>query len=100
LDKLRLSLERIFQRGAFRRPVTIAKTTSAGACAVLHVKPRAGVWSVSLDGAFYGDYGAKDWAIDGAKAKARDLRAKGLPVRLVILSTDGAIESDEALGPL
>jgi hypothetical protein len=100
LGKLRLSLERIFRRGASRRSVTIAQTTSAGARAVFHVKPRAGVWSVSLDGAFYGDYRAKDWAIEGAEAKAWELRAKGFTVQVLILSIDGAIESDEALGPL
>jgi hypothetical protein len=95
LGKLRLSLERIFRRGAFRRPVTIAQSG-----AVLHVKLRAGVWSVSLDGAFYGDYRAKDWAVEAAKAKAHALRGQGLTVRVLILSTDGAIESNEALGPL
>ena len=42
-----------------------------------HIGERHGIWRVTLDGAFYGDYRTLDQATDGAVAGAAPLRAKG-----------------------
>jgi cytosine/adenosine deaminase-related metal-dependent hydrolase len=73
--------------------------SGAGARATFHIKLRAGVWSVCLDGAFFGDYGDKHWALEGVEEKAREIRARGRGVQILIMSPDGGVESDQVLDP-
>lgn len=40
---------------------------------VLLVTNRSGVWNVKIDGRFYGDYVRKDWALEAAFEKRREI---------------------------
>lgn len=42
-----------------------------------HITLRHGIWRVTLDGAFYGDYRSRGQAIEGADAAAATLRSQG-----------------------
>lgn len=51
---------------------TINHSTSAPET-VLLVTNRSGVWNVKIDGRFYGDYVRKDWALQAAFEKRREI---------------------------
>jgi hypothetical protein len=43
----------------------------------ISIRQRTGIWSVSINGQFYGDYTRRQWAIDAAIEKADDITARG-----------------------
>lgn len=43
----------------------------------ISIKQRRGVWSVALNGKFYGDYVRRNWALEAAFEKADDIIASG-----------------------
>jgi hypothetical protein len=44
---------------------------------LISIRQRAGIWNVALNGAFYGDYARRDWAVEAALEKADDIAARG-----------------------
>jgi hypothetical protein len=44
---------------------------------------KRGIWRITLDGAFYGDYRSQRHAVDSANAAATALRAKGRTINIV-----------------
>jgi hypothetical protein len=62
----------------------MTNTVSTGAAAIAHEKierisinQSAGIWSVALNGTFYGDYVRKYWALEAAFEKADAITASG-----------------------
>jgi hypothetical protein len=49
---------------------------------------RQGVWAVTRDGVFYGDYLSREQAIASAQAGARAIEARGGAARVVVRSGD------------
>lgn len=49
----------------------------------LHITLSRGIWRVTLDGAFYGDYRSRRHAADSADAAAATLRSQGRLVTIV-----------------
>lgn len=54
---------------------------------VLMITLRHGIWRVTKDGVFYGDYRSKGSAAEGAESAAVALRRAGRTVKLVIVPT-------------
>jgi hypothetical protein len=54
----------------------------------LQITLRRGIWRVTLDGAFYGDYRTSRHASDSVNAAAAALRAKGSVVTIVDAKAD------------
>jgi hypothetical protein len=54
----------------------------------ISVAPHSGIWRVALNGAFYGDYVRRYWAIEAAFEKADDIAARG-GAALITLAIDG-----------
>jgi hypothetical protein len=54
----------------------------------ISVAPHSGIWRVALNGAFYGDYVRRYWAIEAAFEKADDIAARGGGA-LITLAIDG-----------
>lgn len=50
---------------------------------MIHISLRHGIWRVTLDGAFYGDYRSRGDATDSANAAAAALRGQGRIVTVV-----------------
>ncbi len=50
--------------------------------AIIRISPRSGVWNVSVDARFYGDYLRRDWAVEAAAAKKQALAKEGVPARI------------------
>lgn len=48
-----------------------------------HITFRRGIWHVTLDGAFYGDYRSRNHATESADAAAATLRSQGRAVTIV-----------------
>ena len=48
-----------------------------------HIHLRRGIWRVTLDHVFYGDYRAKDHAVESAESGAQALRERGRNVQIV-----------------
>ncbi|MGQ0534216.1 MAG: hypothetical protein ACT4OF_16225 [Caulobacteraceae bacterium] len=48
-----------------------------------HIVLRHGIWRVTLDGVFYGDYRSRGDATDSAEAAAATLRSQGRIVTIV-----------------
>jgi hypothetical protein len=67
--------------------------------ATFHIQLRSGIWSVKLDGKFYGDYRAMNLAMESVEEKARSLRAAGRSIHIVTLSAGGAVLASTVLGP-
>jgi hypothetical protein len=44
---------------------------------VILIRQRSGIWSVSVNGQFHGDYTRRDWAIEAAVEKAKEIAAHG-----------------------
>jgi hypothetical protein len=44
---------------------------------VIRVSTRSGVWTVTVNGRFYGDYVRRDWALEAAAEKQRAIVKKG-----------------------
>jgi hypothetical protein len=59
------------------RKMMSAKTST------FEIAPFRGVWRVTQDGAFYGDYRARDHATEGAEAAAVKLRGQGRVVKII-----------------
>jgi len=64
------------------------KSHAEGRCvsepaSVLRITFGRGIWRVTLDGAFYGDYRTRGNAIEGADAAANALRAKGRKITIL-----------------
>ena len=53
---------------------------------VIFIRERSGIWSVSLNGKFLGDYTRRYWAIEAAVEKAKDIAAHG---RAAVVMFDG-----------
>ena len=51
--------------------------------ATFAVAPYRGVWRVTLDGAFYGDYRSKQNALDGLSDKSHALKTAGVVVNVI-----------------
>ncbi len=66
---------------------------------VFHIQLRSGIWSVKLDGQFYGDYRAMDLAMESVEEKAHSLRAAGRSIHIVTLSAGGGVLASTVLGP-
>ena len=49
---------------------------------IIRISPRSGVWSVSVDARFYGDYLRRDWAVEAAAAKKQALAKEGVWARI------------------
>jgi len=67
--------------------------------AIFHIQLRSGIWSVKLDGQFYGDYRALNLAMEGVEEKARALRSAGRAIHIVTLSAGGEVLASTVLGP-
>jgi len=67
---------------------------------VFHIQLRSGIWSVKLDGRFYGDYRAQTLAMEGVEEKAHALRTAGRSVQIVTLSAGGAVLASTVIGPM
>ena len=52
------------------------------------IRQRAGIWRVSVNGDFHGDYTRKYWAIDSALRKADEISAEG-GAAIVTTTLDG-----------
>lgn len=50
---------------------------------VLLITNRSGVWNVKINGKFYGDYGRREWAIEAAQEKQREILRAGGHARVV-----------------
>ncbi|MCR6643831.1 MAG: hypothetical protein NVV62_04555 [Terricaulis sp.] len=50
---------------------------------IFEIKLSRGIWRVTLDGAFYGDYRTRGHANDSAEAAAAALRKQGRTVKIV-----------------
>jgi hypothetical protein len=70
--------------------MTHARSPSADQTAqdaeTISIRQRSGIWSVSVNGAFFGDYTRRPWAIDAAVEKADDFAARG---GAAVVTTDG-----------
>jgi hypothetical protein len=49
---------------------------------IIRISPRSGVWNVSVDARFYGDYLRRDWAVEAAAAKKQALAKEGVWARI------------------
>ncbi|MDB5493387.1 MAG: hypothetical protein JWP86_724 [Phenylobacterium sp.] len=58
---------------------------------------RAGVWSVTKDGQFYGDYMSRDQAIRGACNGARAVEATGSQAKVLVGSDEEVIAHRDLL---
>jgi hypothetical protein len=54
----------------------------------LRITLSRGIWRVTLDGAFCGDYRTRDHAIEGADAAAAALRCRGRTVTILTPEAD------------
>lgn len=59
------------------------KTSVSPPPSTFRIVERRGVWRVTLDGAFYGDFRAKDHAEEAAQDAARAIRANGRAVQVM-----------------
>lgn len=75
---LQSHLDRLAQKGA---GPTIFRTTTRG-----------GVWHVTRDHSFYGDYHARQQAVDAAYGAARTVEALGGAAEVQVYTVDGALE--------
>ncbi len=57
--------------------MTDAIATAHEAIARISIDQRAGIWRVSLNGDFFGDYSRRYWALEAAFEKADDIAARG-----------------------
>jgi hypothetical protein len=64
------------------------------------ITPKSGIWRVTSDDLFFGDYRARQWALIGAQEGALAIRSSGRAARILVMSASGAIESDQTLSPL
>ena len=53
-------------------------------CCTFRAHQRSGVWSVTKDEAFYGDYLTRDQALQSARAGARAVECRGGAARVLI----------------
>jgi hypothetical protein len=67
--------------------------------ATFHIQQRSGIWSVKLDGQFYGDYRVMNLAMESVEEKACSLRAAGRSIHIVTLSAGGEVLASTVLGP-
>lgn len=60
----------------------MAAATRQSSTTTFRITPKSGIWRVTSDDRFFGDYRARQWALIGAQG------------------ANGAIESDQTLSPL
>lgn len=78
----------------------MAKIIPLRPTAKMFVELHRGVWRVSLDGTFYGDYSMRQLAISAAEEKALALRLRGRQVVLLVVSLSGGPPSAQTFEPL
>lgn len=57
---------------------------------IFEIKLSRGIWRVTLDGSFYGDYRTRRHADESAEAAALALRKQGRTVKIVAPTEEGA----------
>lgn len=74
----------------------MAGNANGPSCAELAVLERSGIWRVTINGRFYGDYTKEEWAIEAALDEAQKIRRQGkaASIRLV----DGKTGSPRVVG--
>lgn len=55
---------------------TVSEVTSEPET-ILLVTQRSGVWNVKINGRFYGDYVRKEWALEAARERQRQIISSG-----------------------
>jgi hypothetical protein len=67
----------------------------------ISIEHRSGVWRVTLDGRFHGDYARRYWAIEGAFEKADDIAANGgsAIITMTLRGEQNALIYDTRSGP-
>jgi hypothetical protein len=55
---------------------TVSEVTSEPET-ILLVTQRSGVWNVKINGRFYGDYVRKEWALEAARERQREIISSG-----------------------
>lgn len=68
---------------------TSQPTLSAKTADTISIRQCSGIWRIALNGAFYGDYTRRYWAIEAAFEKADAIAAKGGAATITI-AMDGA----------
>jgi hypothetical protein len=63
--------------------MTAASNTMSAPETVLLVANRSGVWTVKINGRFYGDYSRLEWALEAASEKQREIIFAGGRARVV-----------------
>lgn len=63
----------------------------AAGCCTFRAQFRSGVWSVTKDEAFYGDYLTRDQALQSARAGARAVESRGGSARVLVGSAGRVI---------
>jgi hypothetical protein len=63
----------------------MSETSNTFGESVLAISERSDIWSVTLNGAFFGDYVREQWAIEAALQKAREIEQTGKAVCVTIL---------------
>ena len=51
---------------------------------ILLITQRSGVWNVKINGRFYGDYVRKEWALEAAREKQREIISSGGRARVSV----------------
>lgn len=78
----------------------MAAATSPSRTTTFRITPKSGIWRVTSDDHFFGDYRARQWALIGAQEGALAVRTGGGAARILVMSASGVIESDQTLSPL
>jgi hypothetical protein len=66
----------------------MSETSNTFGESVLAISERSDIWSVTLNGAFFGDYVREQWAIEAALQKAREIEQTGKAVCVTILRAE------------